>query len=474
MQFGIQETHAAFLEPQVFELGGSEGAYAEFVDDLNGDGADDLVLSVENKVLFLLGSSDGTLTKELSLSFIYPITRITTGDFDGDGALDLALQAYFGRVHLYRNQATLPFSLVAAGSFDAAASDVLQATDYNGDGADDLVIGRDVYLNDGSGNFLLSAALPSEAVAGDVNGDGLGDIVEPRGDILCGLPDGTFEVCSQVTINGGLFATAALNDVAGLEVVSWTVGSVTHEPVTYTINHCGSGRTYRKLSGTSYVIRGDEYRRTTGCSWKTTIMETVIASSALVVNTVALDGTIYEWLGMEIPGVISDLQLADFDGDGYQDLLGTNSDGEGFLYLGLGDGTFGEPASIGVMNGQSPLILGDFNGDGPADIAWIEAPFQADSLLYYAINAANVDATLVDTTTTTDVSGETIEIFGTITDVGDSDIGVDGLIVHYDANSVIKFEDDTSGFLEIGQRVEGEGLKETDGRVYALKLQVGG
>ena len=474
ISFGPRTAHADFSDPSVVELGGDVAPYAEFVDDLNADGADDMILSVENKVMVLLGSSDGSLTKELSLTFIYPITGITTGDFDGDGAVDLALQAYFGRVLLYYNPSTVPFSLEAAGTFEAATSDVFQTTDYDGDGTDDLVIGRDVYLNDGSGNFVLSAVLPSEAVTGDVNGDGLGDSVEPRGDILCGRLDGTFELCSQVTINGGLFATAALNDAAGLEVLSWDVAAYTQDPVTYTINHCGTGRTYRKLSGTSYVIRGDEYRRTTGCVWTTTIMETVISSSALVVNTVAQDGTVSIWRGGEIPGVMSDLQLADFDADGFQDVLATNSDGEGFLYLGLGDGTFGTPASIGVMNGPAPLIIGDYNGDGAADIAWTETAFQVDTLLYYALGASGTDATVVETVTTTVVSGETIEIFGTITEVGDSYIGVDGVSVYYDADSVIKFEDDTSGTFETGLPVEGEGLQDADGTVYAVKIQVGG
>jgi hypothetical protein len=203
-------------------------------------------------------------------------------------------------------------------------------------------------------------------------------------------------------------------------------------------------------------------------------MTTVVSSSALVVSSVAVDGVVATWKGGAIPGVVADLQLADFDGDGVADVLATNNDGEGFVHLGQGDGSFGAPVSIGVMNGPAPLIVGDWNADGAFDIAWFETFFEQDTILYYALSASATDSTVVETLTTTLDSGEVIEIKGIIDALGDSYIGVDGVTVFYDSDTLIKFEDDTGGAFAVGQTVEGEGLLNSDGSIYATKLQVGG
>src|SRR5205823_1048984 len=64
------------------------------------------------------------------------------------------------------------------------------------------------------------------------------------------------------------------------------------------------------------------------------------------------------------------LAAGDFDGDGKQDLVVTNSgDNTVSVYLGYGDGTFKTPATFAVGNYPSSVVPGDFNKDGLLDVA---------------------------------------------------------------------------------------------------------
>jgi hypothetical protein len=65
--------------------------------------------------------------------------------------------------------------------------------------------------------------------------------------------------------------------------------------------------------------------------------------------------------------------VADFDGDGIPDLV---SGGAGLeVHLGIGNGRFG-PAILTSLNENvidRALVVGDFNGDGKPDVAWLSA-----------------------------------------------------------------------------------------------------
>jgi uncharacterized protein (TIGR03437 family) len=58
----------------------------------------------------------------------------------------------------------------------------------------------------------------------------------------------------------------------------------------------------------------------------------------------------------------------DFDGDGHTDIA-VGSGASVVVFLGAGDGTFGNPTSYAIADGPLSVICGDFNLDGNTDIA---------------------------------------------------------------------------------------------------------
>ena len=96
---------------------------------------------------------------------------------------------------------------------------------------------------------------------------------------------------------------------------------------------------------------------------------TPIPALASGANSAANDWTIQPTANY--PGV-HDPALGNFNGDGKADLAVINSQGIGIM-LGNGDGTFQAPVNYTVGANPSDLAVGDFNGDGHLDLAFLTA-----------------------------------------------------------------------------------------------------
>ena len=209
-----------------FKIGQSiTGSSGDFVlSDINNDGKIDIVGAYFNSaVSVILGNGDGTFKAPLSLASL-PTTRgVTAGDFNGDGALDIAV----GNI---TNNQILIFNGNGDGTFSAAKTlivpgltdiDGLTANDLNEDGFSDLAAvgssGVATLLSTGTGFtqsqvMNYSSSYGYNVVVGDFNHDGIPDITSSnitgqQVNVFLGNGNGTFK--SSATLS----TTAAVQDV---------------------------------------------------------------------------------------------------------------------------------------------------------------------------------------------------------------------------------------------------------------------
>jgi hypothetical protein len=258
---------------------------------------------------------------------------IATGDFNGDGKLDVAFGGADGSISLLLGNGDGTFLAPKSLSTPATLSFSMAAGDFNGDGKLDLAVAdwhsNNIYvlLGNGDGTFkapvsaVNSAGWYGEMISADVNGDGKPDLVitdfnSSQLSVLLGNGDGTFQTAliTQTTTDPGGVAAGDFNRDGKLDLVVTGSAEVSILP--------GNG------DGT----------------FGTAISYPIV-------------------LGEAPEGIA----LADFNGDGKTDIALTSIAGT-FVLLGNGDDTFQKPAAVSTTYPASYILAADFNGDGITDL----------------------------------------------------------------------------------------------------------
>jgi hypothetical protein len=275
------------------------------VGDFNGDGKLDLAGSGAQSAAVQLGNGDGTFGAKVD----YPVATwaqdLAVGDFTGDAKLDLVVTI---------NDPQISLSLLVGngdGTFRAPA------------------------------NFANTSSFDSPAVvAADLNNDAKLDVVLAHQIACFTAPCRVAQTISVMTGNGdGTFAPAREIDV-GTGMSRIAVGD---------FNRDGSK---------DLAIAGDQSRvfRLFGRGDATFVQQPTLTMTA---DTFGVDST--------------DIDVADFNGDTIQDLVvavALNGSRTAIL-IGNGDGTFRAPLIITEPNINVPQYqaVADYNGDGFQDLA---------------------------------------------------------------------------------------------------------
>ncbi len=207
--------------------------------DIDGDGDMDFITSRTSLIEKFVNNGNGSFTKYSIISTVYPASGIAVADFNNDGSPDIAyVSTGNATTSIYLNDGRGNFS--SENSTLPAATDI-SIGDFNSDGSLDLIIYRTsansvVYLNSGTGAFVLSATLGSigKNTIGDLDNDGDLDIMHALGtgpvpyfnngqgtSFTAGTQFGTIQVTQDVSLgdvdnDGDLDAIIAGSDGGGL------------------------------------------------------------------------------------------------------------------------------------------------------------------------------------------------------------------------------------------------------------------
>lgn len=374
---GSVEARPLFPAP-LFQTAGPETVLAG---DFNNDGIADLVTQAG----ILLGRGDGTFSPEAPYPAGTARGPAVIVDFDGDGWLDVAVvDRNAGTVSVLRGRGdgTLAsVGTIGAGNLP----NHIAIGDFNGDRQPDFVVVSEgthdlaLLLSDGAGWYLpashfgFAAALGGVAVA-DFNHDGLDDIVVDAGTrlgiVYLGHGDGVFAQSDFLTIGDFVmsFAIADFDGDGGLDLAC-----ASSTGATLSIFRGNGDGTFDVLPasvaipGTSAIIAAD---------FNSDGHVDLVASGGnpgdISVVLGRGDGSFGGPVGYQVGDHAGPLAVADFDDNGALDLAaGLRFSKMVSVVLGRGDGTFPSLSRVtfNVLGAPMETGVADFDGDGRQDLA---------------------------------------------------------------------------------------------------------
>ncbi|MDJ0674655.1 MAG: FG-GAP-like repeat-containing protein [Calothrix sp. MO_167.B42] len=380
--------------------------------------------------------------------------QIVTGDFNGDGELDLAVINHSRDVSILL--ADGPDSFSSPTNFDAGHSPISVAVgDVNGDGNLDLAFANDyedvsILLGDGQGSFSSPSKFIvddeneiTSVALGDVNGDGNLDLAvtsfanDGRGrvSILLGDGQGSFGTPTDLSVESDakLVSLGDLDSDGDLDMaVAQGFGYGSEDILSVFLNN-GDGDFAPK---TDYALPDDpEFIAMADVNEDDQLDLVTANSNEDSVSVLLNDGngnfankTDYA-VGREPESIV----IGDVNGDGKLDLVTANRDGNSVsVLLNDGDGTFAAQTEIEYESTREPrsAVLVDMNSDGKVDILTANSREDTISVVWN-----NGDGTFSSQSATTNYSTGNHPISVAIGDVN-GDRVTDFVTANYSDNTV--------------------------------------
>lgn len=452
--YRFEASRSRFLRIARITGGLSFGAAVATAGDVNGDGFADIIIGAPNanQALVYSGSSLATaptILVTLTGTGQFGATVDTAGDVNGDGFSDIIVGApgkneayiYLGSATSISNTPAL--TLTGTGAFGTAVS---TAGDVNGDGFSDIIVGAPTYeqpssLIESGAAFVyygssagivassvvtLSITIPSPvdgdrfgatvSTAGDLNGDGLTDLVigapgrasgtgevhlyygrigslSPSPNRTLAAPAGTTSFGAAVNTAGDLNGDGLSAIIVGAPTTDGAgtlrgrallyAGAATPVQATANLSLSRAGQPRSVAFGHSFTaagdLNGDGFGDVAIAAPNSDAVYLLYGARGGLdpsVLTPTLTLTETGRFGASMSGA------GDINGDGYDDLIisaptlaisGTNQ-GRVYAYLGGSDGLNLEP--VWMMDGESPgdqfgasvAMVGDVNSDGYMDV----------------------------------------------------------------------------------------------------------
>jgi FG-GAP repeat len=396
--------------------------------DVNGDGVPDLIVGAPSndfvddfagRAYLFYGPLTGDINAADADAIISAeafgdnlgISAASAGDVNKDGFDDIIIGArgndtrgiQAGRVYLFYGpldgllEAIDADAIISGAEFEEVGNVVAPLGDLNGDGFDDVVIGTAIagstfegraFVFNGplfgehtsaSADAVIRGSFPNEsfgasvASAGDMNGDGIPDLIVGAPSFPLGVKHTGQAYIFYGPVAGSLIATDAdaiifgenLNDSFGTSVAK--AGDVNADGIDDVI--VGANQLFNQGTGKTYVFYGPLAGSIQAAN-----------ANAILIGEVALD-----LFGNSISGT------GDFNGDGFDDVTvgAWNNEGGGvrsgraYTFFGPLAGTIAAADADFIVTGQALDQLGlsvsggDLDGDGVGDLI-VGAPQFAD------------------------------------------------------------------------------------------------
>lgn len=301
--------------------------------DFNNDGNVDVIglNRAGSTISYLEGNGtgrfgSGTLT---SITNVASPMKGVAADVDGDGNLDLILGSIGGKLNVALGNGTGTFQAAQCFTTNLTRIDQIQSGDFNGDGHLDIaaISATNTYisvmLGNGSGSFSFSQTLDISSngggiAVGDLDGDGLDDIVSSistgaSNSVFVHSSTGLFTSGTTFAVSGG-WSGMALGDLNGdgkLDLRSAKGARLGNGDGTFGSEIFRADGSHRNILSD---INQDGYldEITNG------------GNNGVFVYYGNGDGTVQSKVTL-FSSSTSDIGLGDFDGDGFDDIVSTST-----------------------------------------------------------------------------------------------------------------------------------------------------